>query len=93
MNPEWVKSFVELVKSGAPIKAYQKKLGLDKEGLQYHLARLAEYEASLECKKVVVKPKVGEIQKKTSIVKSVLDKVKKRLDDEKVVEDESGETS
>ena len=51
MNLEQKKLFVELVKAGAPLKAYQKKLGLNKEGLQLHLGKLAEYEEDLKPKK------------------------------------------
>jgi hypothetical protein len=89
MNPQWIKKFVELVKAGASAKAYQKKLGLNREGLKFHLSRLAEYEASLEPKKTAVStPKAEAIEKKVSRVKSVLDKVRKR---EKTVEDKKDE--
>lgn len=77
MNPEWTREFVRLVKSGAPIKAYQKKLGLNKEGLQYHLGRMPEYEASLEPKKAEDK-KSKPIEKKVAKVDSVLESVVKR---------------
>jgi len=55
MNLEWKKLFVELVKSGAQLKAYQKKLGLNKESLKLHLGKLAEYETELSSKAVCPK--------------------------------------
>jgi len=98
MNPEWTKKFIELVKSGAPIKAYQKKLGLNKEGLQYHLGRLAEYEAQLQEKPKAKPPTTKELSNKKKVAKTdsliksatpswreTAKKIKKRLDD-KVVE-------
>jgi len=92
MNHEWMREFVQLVKSGAQMKAYQKKLGLDRAGLKYHLGRLAEYEASLEPKKAEApRAKPAEVEKKVEKVKSVLKKVRERLDKE-VVKDEEGKT-
>jgi hypothetical protein len=78
MNPEWIREFVRLVKAGAPIKAYQKKLGLNKEGLQYHLGRLAEYEASLEVKKAEVKRVKPTEKKVAKIVSLIKDAVKSK---------------
>ena len=89
MNLEWTRVFVELVKSGAPLKAYQKKLGLNKEGLQLHLGKLAEYEAALEPKKTEVE-KAKPVEKKASKVLGLIKKVKERLDSE-VVEHEQDE--
>lgn len=76
MNPEWTKKFIELVKTGAPLKAYKKKLGLDKEGIQYHLGRLVEYEAALEApaeEQRTLKQKV-----KTGKVHSILETIVKK---------------
>jgi len=56
MNLEWIKEFVALVKSNAPLKAYEKKLGLNRDGLKIHLGKLTEYEAMLVKKPVRVSP-------------------------------------
>jgi hypothetical protein len=56
MNLEWIKEFVALVKSNAPLKAYEKKLGLNRDGLKIHLGKLAEYEAMLVKKPTKVSP-------------------------------------
>jgi len=71
MNPEWTRKFIELVKSGASLKAYKRKLGLSKVELQYHLGRLAEYEAALES------PVVGreDVVKKVERVKAIIEEV------------------
>lgn len=79
MNPEWVKEFIKLVKTGAPIKAYQKKLGLNRAGLQYHLGRLAEYEASLEVP--ADKQRLTEVKKKIEKVHSVIETIVKKTED------------
>ncbi len=79
MNLQWAKTFVELVKAGAPLKAYQKKLGLNKEGVQTHLAKLAEYEASL-------KPRKTEVKKQKPIEyakKKEVEKAYKKVSDER----------
>ena len=85
MNLQWARTFVELVKAGASLKAYQKKLGLSREQLQVHLGKLAEYEALLETKKpepVAPKP--------ASKVAEVIRRVTRRLDD-KIVEHKEDE--
>ena len=76
MTKEWMKQFVDLVKSGAQYKAYQKKLGLDRAGVKAHLGKLAEYEKMLAEVKEVVKPKyVSEPFKRESKIISGLKKV------------------
>jgi len=83
MNPEWVRKFVELVKTNAPIKAYQKRLGLTRSQLKYHLGRLAEYEASLSAPQ-----EHSPVEKKVEKVHSILDAITKRFDSEIVEADE-----
>lgn len=45
MKKDWLKQFIKMVKIGAPMKAFEKKLGLSKKELDFHLKHLAEYEA------------------------------------------------
>ncbi len=57
MTKEWIKQFVDLVKSDAQFKAYQKYLGLDRAGVKAHLAMLPQYEKMLAEPTEVAKPK------------------------------------
>jgi hypothetical protein len=105
MNLKQKKLFVELVKTGAPLKAYQKKLGLNKDTLQHHLGKLAEYEAELSPKRfspeslaeslgatIVTKPAPEHFGSKK--LKEKFDEVKEEATEpEKEEEDEEGETS
>ena len=55
MNLEQMKQFVALVKSGAQLKAYSKLLGISRDQLPHHLAKLTEYEKMIAISEEVVK--------------------------------------
>ncbi len=86
MTKEWMKQFIDLVKSGAQFKAYQRYLGLDRAGVKAHLGKLPEYEKALEEK---VKPLPFRVRPPGS--KRVIEKVV--VTEEELNEKLTGETS
>lgn len=54
MNLEQMKQFVALVKSGAQLKAYSKLLGISRDQLPHHLAKLTQYEKMIAISEEVV---------------------------------------
>lgn len=78
-----IKRFVELVKSGAPLKAYVRELGFSKSDLNYHLSLLSSYEEELKPKLQVISETVelGKFpEKKQSISEEVVKDIPKELE-------------
>jgi hypothetical protein len=64
MDKAWAKKFLDLVYSNAPLRAYQKRLGLNKVQVEYHVEHIEHYVRLVDADK-----KVKELAPPKSIIK------------------------